>query len=128
MNNATRMETIREMISRDNVGAGLTSITFTKKDGTERTLITNRAAEPSRIKGTARGQKWSATMDERHPHLVRVAEIRRPADIFADCRRLRAEGKSPDEIKAAVPTVQWRTIDLRTVTRVKGPGFELSFS
>lgn len=66
-------EAIRQHITGAKCHFG--SVEFLKKDGTLRRLTFQQAAMPARIKGTARGNRWSFTMATRHPHLVRVWSV-----------------------------------------------------
>ena len=86
-------ETVRAHM--DSCGARIGCVTYFKKDGTLRRLRYQRAAEASRILGTERGQRASATRARNHPHLMSVWDI----------------GKHG-----------WRTVNLETVISVRSNG------
>lgn len=93
-------EVIREHIT--SCGAKIGSVLFVKKDSTVRLLRYQQAAMPSRIKGTERGIKASATRAVNHPNLMTVFDVAR----------------NPDTGKAK----GFRTVDLDTVLTVKAGG------
>lgn len=66
-------ETIRAHM--DACGSKIGAVVFYKKDGSLRHMRFQLAAGPSRIKGTERGQRASATRQANHPFLKPVWEI-----------------------------------------------------
>ena len=74
----TQIPLISEAIKRQIAGSKslFGSVEFVKKDGSIRRITFLQSAIRLRVRGTTRGNAWSATMASNHPNLIRVWSVK----------------------------------------------------
>lgn len=84
---------------------GRATVVYRKKDGSLRRLTFQRGNDGAYVTGTERGEQWAATMDARHPNLIRLR----------------------DQIIAAKAgqAKSWRTVDLDTIETIRANGVNM---